>query len=464
MPYHDLIWWICFVASGCIYLWIARTTSPQHAIGVTFALSLLIPSWVEIEVFEQPLPYRLAAQAFAIGAYCFHKKAVFPLKLGLLDLLLISLVMVHIVSDTWNSGWTWTIPLRAYCEWGIPYIAGRLCFCDRTYPVPLALTFAAVAVTISTLSLFEGLTHYHPWEMIFGERPFDDIPRNTERWGMLRAWGQSKHPIFLGLTIVLLQPWILMLFSVWTSLRARLLLSALLVLSIAGIAATGSRAAILASFLLILLSFANHLTKWKKPFYIAVAASLVVALVFWDQTWKLAHVWSGEESLDKSNRVTLEIDGEKVESSSTMGRLNLYMFYKKAMWEGGFLGFGTERTDSFPVDVPVGSRDELSRTSLRFVDNHYILITLRFGWLGFASFVGILITPIIQSRLYSRGSCAASDCLCISQQFSNAILAATLAILTVWLAFDFGQMLLFAIGTIACFSQAGAKLKGIASH
>lgn len=449
MPYNDLIWWICFVAACCIYLWVASITSPQHAIGVTFALSLLIPSWVEIEIFDQPLPFRLASQAFAVGAYCFHKKAVFPIKLGLLDLLLITLVLVHIVSDTWNSGWTWTLPLRAYCEWGIPYIAGRLCFCDRTFPIPLAITFAAVAVTISSLSLFEGLTHNHPWELIFGERPFDEISRNAERWGMLRAWGQSKHPIFLGLTIVLLQPWILMLFSAWTSLRGRLFLTMLLALSIAGIAATGSRTSILASFLLILLSFANHLTTMKKPFYIAAASSLVLALVFWDQTWKFAHVWSGEESLDQSNRVTLEIDGEKVESSSTMGRLNLYMFYKKAMWEGGFLGFGTDRTDSFPVDVPVGARDELSRTSLRFVDNHYILITLRFGWLGCVSFMALLMTAAIIPHL--RVQCLGVNPLRPSafSAISCSIFSVSLALLTVWLAFDFGQNLMCHIGFLS---------------
>lgn len=434
------------MAACCIYLWAASITSPQHAIGVTFALSLLIPSWVEIEIFDQPLPFRLASQAFAVGAYCFHKKAVFPIKLGLLDLLLITLVLVHIVSDTWNSGWTWTLPLRAYCEWGIPYIAGRLCFCDRTFPIPLAITFAAVAVTISSLSLFEGLTHNHPWELIFGERPFDEIPRNAERWGMLRAWGQSKHPIFLGLTIVLLQPWILVLFSVWTSLRSRLLLSMLLVFSIAGIATTGSRAAILASFLLILLASARLLTTWKKPLYALIAACVVLALIFWDQTWKFAHVWSGEESLDETNRVTLEIDGERVESSSTMGRLNLYMFYKKAMWEGGFLGFGTERTDRFPVDVPVGTRDELSRTSLRFVDNQYILITLRFGWLGCLVFVALLTTAIrIPSLHLEKHGC--ETCFPVMHSIiSDSVISVSFALLSVWLAFDFGQLLLFCLG------------------
>jgi len=221
------------------------------------------------------------------------------------------------------------------------------------------------------------------------------------------------------------------------------------VLSIAGIATTGSRAAILASFLLILLTSARLLTTWKKPLYALIAASVVLALIFWDQTWKFAHVWSGEESLEQSNRVTLEIDGEKVQNSSTMGRLNLYMFYRKAMREGGFLGFGTERTDSFPVDVPVGARDEFSRTSLKFVDNHYILITLRFGWLGSAAFVAILTTaiviPILSSQRYGMNG---------SSNFmypivSYSVFSASLALLTVWLAFDFGQLLLFFLGILS---------------
>ena len=253
--------WGATVGALCL-LWcvVARFRGPQRAIGCQVILAALVPTWARLDLGDSLwLDCRMAATVFGLVAYCFHPKATFPLRLGWLDACMISLLAIHVASDLERSnetGWTWEILLRVYGEWCVAYLAGRLALQtteDFRYLTPWAVS---VAVIMALGAIFEATTGEHPWELLYGQRKFDGIDRDATRWlGLTRAWGCCAHPIYFGFVQVLFIPWLL---RAWHRTRsqhgskASFVAGLLPVLGLAGVFCTGSRAA-LAAYLLVML-------------------------------------------------------------------------------------------------------------------------------------------------------------------------------------------------------------------
>ncbi len=211
--------WLATVALLCLVWWlVAWFRGPQKAIGVQVLLAALVPTWAQLELGDSLwLDCRMAATIFGLGAYCFHPKATWPVKLGWLDACMISLLLIHAASEVKNENWSLAVPVRIYGEWCVAYLAGRLAMQtseDFRFMTPVAVT---VGVVLAAGSIFEATTGWHPWEWLYGERKLDGIDRGATRWIGTRAWGCCAHPIYFGFLQVMFLPWLL---RAWHRTRA----------------------------------------------------------------------------------------------------------------------------------------------------------------------------------------------------------------------------------------------------
>ena len=124
----------------------------------------------------------------------------------------------HIATDYFATGLTPILPFRAYGEWALPYVAGRYAIRDRNDLKWIAPWVAGVLLFLGVMSCIESLSTVNPFEVIFGNRPTELASRNAARLGLKRAFGPTTHPIFLGMVLAVLMPW---LSCMWQSFESR---------------------------------------------------------------------------------------------------------------------------------------------------------------------------------------------------------------------------------------------------
>jgi hypothetical protein len=171
---------------------------------------------------------------------------------------------------------------------------------------------------------------------------------------------------------------------------------------------------------------------------------LAVFMVYQNQVFVLLDDWSGEFQRGRqASTVTFDEQAEKV--SSARSRLTLFRIYWSPLTRAGLLGYGTGAVTGFPVNVPIGSEEAEAAKQIWALDNTFILITLRFGYLGLLFFVSLLGWSLWQLLKVhdldpSRSTAA----------FSAALFGATAAvawlIFGVWTPSDFGFPWLWGIG------------------
>ncbi len=433
------MWSISVAVLIGIWLFLAWKVGPHEALGATILLSFLVPTWSTIPVFDEKLDVRMAVSLFALLAYCFHPYATFPWKLGWLDFTMLGLVGVHLFSDIENSGWSWLLPLRVYAEWCIPYIAGRLSLTERNSLRFLLPFGAGVGMLMGAGSFLEGISGEHPWEWLYGERNYDGIPRMATRWGMIRSWGCCGHAIFFGMVQLAVMPWVL---GLATSLRSKGLAAIPPLLSLIGIIATGSRSVVLGFGIAVIGSIACLIPRTRIPLICLIAIGITLGVFQKDRVLDSLRRWGGEP-IEKM-RDSVVIDDQKVAMSGTLSRLYVLSVYRRAFVRAGWIGFGSESVEGFPVNVPIGPEDQSALQKIRFVDNQYLLISLRFGWLGCFFFTFAIVLSVIAWIL--RANAEEGNERRIAYFFACTLMAMGLALFTVWMPHDIGYPLLWAMG------------------
>ena len=230
---------VAAVLSVAIFALAARRCGPRFALGAIALGALLVPIWLEIQVGDMAIDLRTLVTLVGGVCYCAHPQATASFKLVVSDYAMIVLVAMHIVSDTVNDGFSLATPLRTAGEWALPYIIGRWAIQSAEDIKRLAPVAAACGLLLAGWGVFEAVFRVNPAHWLVSERPADMFPRVAMRWGLKRAEGPMRHPIYLGMVLAMLAPWSLSaarhLTRRWDWRRA--VLPALL----AGIIATGSR-------------------------------------------------------------------------------------------------------------------------------------------------------------------------------------------------------------------------------
>ena len=423
-------------------LWTAWKRGPNAAVGFAAATSLLGPVWLSREIFGQPIDIRLAVVGAALVMYCVHRRSVFRARPIALDYAMMALVGVHLLSDWTISGFSFGVIVRAYGEWGLMYLAGRVTV-QSLEDARDVLPFVVVSASaLAALAMIESVAGINLFETLVGARPVDGTPRDAMRWGLKRAFGPTRHPIYLGTLLLLLLPWL-----VYAASRARRkagpgwwVLTP--VLGVAGILASGSRAPIVAVPVLFYVAALLRLPQLRKPLIGVGCAAVMLTALMPSLVLEGLHQWSGEK-----RGATVKVDGNDREFTATLNRVRILEIYRPAMKRAGLLGFGTEATTGFPLNVPVGPQHIGTLKKIRFIDNAFVLILLRFGWLGLAAFtaVGVLVVvnqakmavaPRAQGRLFAA-------------TLAGATAALMLILMTVWLPKDFCVLFLWTAGATA---------------
>lgn len=448
-----MLWLVCVISLWLLFVAIARRTHPQLAAGVVVPLAWLAPVWIQWTLFESTgdtivgtgIDVKLGTTIAVLVSYLFSKRSTYPFRLVPCDCAMIGLICVHGMSDLYYQGLQPIVLGRMYAEWWAPYVVGRIAFQYRADISRFWPWIAAVAIVLGFMSALEMGLGSSWYEELFGARPKEGRPGFAMRWELRRAYGPTLNPIYFGCLQLLLLAWTMYAALRAISSQASLAWLIAPVISCVGIVCTGSRAPMLGMALTIpaLLYFRFPQFRWGL-----LAIALVGSLIVVSQREVLIESlerWSGEDRHYREDVRVVVGDGESKQYSTTRYRLLLLDVYKIAFKRAGLLGFGTEAVTGFPIHVPVGPQEVETLHKLRMIDNTYLLITLRFGYLGLFCFASAAILAIWQLSVVSVPLRHENIGLLMAT-LASSLLATLPVLFTVWMPQDYGFILLWSWG------------------
>ena len=436
---------VCSIAAVWVILLIKR--GPAQALGPAIALSFLFPVWLKVQFAGVPFDIRTTITALALLGYICHPDGKIRSPLTLLDFCIAMMWCSHVVSDIYADGFNATLPLRAYGEWVLPYVAGRFAIRDRQSLAGIAPWIAGVLVVLGILSCVESISKINPFESVFGNRPSELAYRGSQRLGFKRAFGPTMHPIFFGMLQATLLPWLAFYRQPGQTREVRVIIWCAFLISVAGIVCTVSRTPALTVVLvgILLLAFCYVTLRW--PLALITTATIVLFLIFPNEITDTISRWTGGgEKLQ-----LVEIDGKAVESSSSRSRLVVLRAYSDAAIKAGPIGFGSEATSTFPPKIPYMQGKTQISHMFKMIDNGYLLITLRFGWIG-----GISLLMLFMTATFTGFSLSFENSGQIVTAAMGCLFAVTgtISLMLVWLSYDFAFPLLWSFGIISGLASA----------
>ncbi len=448
-----MMWLLCVGSLWALFIGLARRTHPQLALGVVVPLAWLFPVWIQWTLIDSHsdsivgtgIDVKLGTTIVVLVSYLFFQRATYPFRLAPCDWAMLGMLLVHGLSDFYYQGPQPLVLGRMYAEWWAPYVVGRVAFqfrqdISRFWPV-LVLVAMALAV-MSMTEMFSGSSVY---EMLFGPRPMEGRPGVATRWGLRRAYGPTLNPIYFGSLQLILFCW--SLYAAARAIKNQASVGWLIapVVCGLGIICCGSRAPMLGMVLvlppLLFLRFPGFRVS-------IVVLALLVSTIGFMQRERLIEAlehWSGEDRHYRADVRVVVNEHESKEYSTTRYRLLLLDVYKIAFFRAGLLGFGTEAVTGFPIQIPVGPQEGETLHRLRMIDNTYLLITLRFGYLGlfcFASAACLAIYQLFKLNEMFRDENVGLLIACMA----SSLFAMLPVLFTVWMPPDYGFVLLWSWG------------------
>ncbi len=126
-----------------------------------------------------------------------------------------------------------------------------------------------------------------------------------------------------------------------------------------------------------------------------------------------------------------------------MSRLLLLKNYNQALKSAGLTGYGMQATERFPPNIPHVPFDNVTRKQLPIIDNSYVLLTLRGGWIESLAFVLLHLIGVCQFLLVGRLSGPLSR---FGYHMAATILGHAFVVFTVYPDYDFMFIFLWTIG------------------
>ncbi len=447
-----MIWAICVASLVILFVVIARRYSPQLALGIVNAIAFAFPAWIMLRLFNAPadtvvgtgVDVKVAVGTATLLLYCFMPGRNFPFRLVACDYAMLVLAITHIVSDSYNYGFRWTDVFRAYAEWYVPYVAGRVASQKFEDAQIIVRTLAVIAVVLSAVAVCEAFTRINLMELWAGLRPVEGAYRAMERWGLKRSYGPYMHALYFGVIQCLLFGSTLYVAILALRKEAHAIWIFCPLASLAGIYCTGSRGPLLGAVILAAVVASILFPRVRIPAAIVGVCLAFAAVAKRDAVLSTLERWSGEAS--GRLRQTVEVGGQKQRYSGTRGRLLVYRVYGKAIAQAGLLGYGTDRVTGFPIRIPLsGEAAELIR-SMETVENTYVLVALRFGWIGLFALVSAIAISLFQWQRLRLGEREESRRL-LTVCLGSATFATAVVLLSVWMPHEIGFPLVWTLGS-----------------
>ncbi len=441
------MWWTIVIAYLSVFVGLGIRFGPRMALGLVVPATWLLPSWFMLPIADgardslvgSGVDVKVAVGTGCLLLYCFMPGRTFPMRLIATDLAMLGLIGVHLASDLINTGIDGMALGRAYAEWYLPYVSGRLCITSREDLRILWLVPAVLAVVFAITTVFESIFDIQFFEIGFGARPVEGSSRNLQRWGIQRAYGPTMHAIYFGVVQLLLLGWAS--FASVQALRRRApalwAFSPLLVMF--GIAGSASRGPILGILIAAVGLLFFKVRRSRIPLVIAFSALAAFTVTNLESIIIELEKWSGEATSE------IVIKGEERLQSSVRSRINSLEVNRIALRRSGLLGFGTQAVSGFPINVPLGPLEAEAFKKVWSVDNTYLLLTLRFGYLGLACFLGALLLGIVNFVRVAdghQGESAGWLSVCVG----SCYMATLLVLATVWMPHEIGFPLIWTVG------------------
>ena len=434
-------WLLAVVSISIVWAVMLIRKGPVSALGIAVVLSFAFPTWVKLDIAGLPLDIRSSVLCISLSGYTIHRNGKIISPITMLDLVVQLLFLTHVVADSFATGFTVALPCAAYGEWWGPYLAGRFAVrSDKDLRV-IAPWVIGVLMVLSVASVYECVSGLNPFESIFGNRPVELAGRNAQRLGFKRAFGPTTHPIYFGMLIAVLTPWLVSFWQLSRTYAFRSLAFIAGAISLAGAVGTVSRTptlTILGSAIgLLVVRF--RAIRW--PILITTIAVVTGFLLFPDKITDTVSQWTGGGDRLR----VIEVDGNETEFSSSRSRLVLITAYSKALLKGGLTGYGSEAVSQFPPKIPY-MQGKAEASEILAVDNAYILIMLRFGWLGAGCFVLTFITAIFSAAVLHNNK---PDDLFPAAAAAMLFVVSTFSFFLVWMSYDFGFEILWTCGILS---------------
>lgn len=440
-----------FAVEFCLLLFIGlqcRKKDGAHALRTGwFAAMLLCPAWQQWQIRSIELDHRSIAAGLGLLLLI-----VYPRKDGLKPLarikpmptdffvvvLFISIMMTLIIKE----GLSPLTPVEFARQYLLPYIIGRI-FIQRSKDIEeIAPVLCRILLIVTVLGVLEALTRKNLVNEIF--RMHFGLLEMGEgyRWGMKRAIGNVRHPIFNGLMLVMVLPWTVAVHHFWKrgeqkGEKRKLWKRApwLVGISVFFSVSRGPHAAAIAT--------AGILTFFRKPALrvpIVMGGMLLAAVGIGarDEIMHFAGKLAGEEEPDDNSYVS--IDGELYIYTGTKHRALLDIAYAEAVRRNDFWGYGAGLEN---VPVPEDAKQRFSS-----IDNHYLMFFLQFGHSGFWLFQLLQTCAVLQVFCCAWNIKHGRSILCAG--LTGSLIGVGLLIKSVWFDPDYGTVWLFCAGLSAC--------------
>ncbi len=435
-------WLLGVVLISCVYLYLYFRKGPVEALGAAIVMSFAFPVWLKIDLWGMPMNVRSAIAGIAMFGYICHPKGKILSPLTMLDCCIAMLYFSHFWTDSFATGFSPSLPFRAYGEWALPFVAGRYAVRDRLDLQWISKWVTGLLLLLSIVSIIESTTKVNLYETVFGNRPVEMAIRSMSRFGFKRAFGPTMHAIFGGMFIVMLSPWLVCSWRSSEDRRNRSIAVLAGLTTLAGVLATVSRTPVVTILMAAGLLMTLRIKVLRWPLGIIAGLTISIFAAFPTQVTDAVSSWTG--GLERQRLI--EIGGEAVVTSSSRSRLHVFRAYLDEMIKAGPFGYGTVATNGFPPRIPGLESRMKSENLFKTIDNGYVLLALRFGWIGSAFLIVLLATSVWTGfSLYF----ASPDQLFPGAVACLLLVVAILSLWLVWLSYDFGMPMLWTIGVLS---------------
>lgn len=427
-------------AAVVVFAILAATSSKGRAAGLCAAWGavFLCPAWMERKFGAFHLTPRLIAVTVATGMlFIVVDRWRINKRMIVLDFLVIGIAVVELTGMYFSREFTVTLVAQSISTWCVPYLFGRLIATsdvDRDNSEVLRVAIVVVSI-LAVWGIIEAVIGINPVNMLLGRPDYGA----SYRWGLRRAEGPLQHPIHFGNMMLMLFPWTLEASRRGFSGQGPSWWRFAPAVGFLGVMSSLSRGPVLGLF--IVLSVVIYLRLPRFRLVLVNVGMIGVAMLMLNFTGAVDALQKSSGEEQEWGAYMVAIDGDEYEYTGTNHRLLQFLVFRPAIEDAGLFGFGTWGIKPKHIAYIEPSL----RAKFWSIDNHYILMTLRSGYLGLGLFLALGLTAMcyaLRLGLYGdeEGWLASGMC--------GALLASMILLWSVWFAPDFAFVWLTSVGLV----------------
>jgi hypothetical protein len=435
--------WLFSVGLFVLTLFFIRTKGfLEGGRPIWIAVLLLVPTWFEIPLGATRVdPRSTTALAVLIGFLIKPYDIREPFRWFFSDLCICLLMLGMTVSQVVNESLSPLPPLDQFRDVALPYIVGRL-FLMSARDIHTALpSICAACSLLAALSIFEGVSSINPIDQALGKNwDINEWSETAYRWGLKRANGPQSQPIYLGMTLALMMPWLIEAARCSWRATGPYWWRFVPFIAIGGLFCSGSRAAQITVVIVLIADAFHNNRRWRIAM---VLLALIGGLVFFAARDEIVDALSQYAEERTGGPEFVIIDGKEYPYTGTSHRDLLQIVYKEASDGAGWFGYG--------MLLRKAPRSPNMDARFRSIDNHYLLFYLQYGAVGitlFALLAASLLWNVLPAFLNGDGATGR-----LAAGLLGAMAGCLITMRGVWFAPDYGWVWLFCGGLSASLAR-----------